>query len=84
MVLKAFPKAFPIEMKPTNCLAKKKEKKRDKISERRGKREGEKAQRKSQDRCVTFKPKTYLEMLLSAHALCSHQATALRDFRKKI
>jgi len=32
------------------------------------KREGVKAKSKSQDCCVTFKPKNYLEILLSAHA----------------
>ena len=31
-------------------------------------RGGEKAKSKSQDGCVTFKPKNYLEILLSAHA----------------
>ena len=29
---------------------------------------GEKEKSKSQGCCVTFKPKSYLEMLLSAHA----------------
>ena len=79
-VLKALPQPFPIEMKPTNCLAKKR-KKRDKKRERRGKREEgrRESKKKSQDRCVTFKPKNYLEMLLWAHTQCSHQATALRD-----
>ena len=32
------------------------------------KREGEKAKSKSQDCCVTIKPKTYLKIWLSAHA----------------
>ena len=32
---------------------------------------GEKAKSKSQDCCVTFKPKNYLEILLSAHAQTS-------------
>ena len=36
--------------------------------EKRKKRGGEKAKSKSQDRCVTFKLKNYLEILLSAHA----------------
>ena len=36
--------------------------------EKRKKRAGEKAKSKSQDCCVTFKPKNYLEILLSAHA----------------
>ena len=30
--------------------------------------EGEKVESKSQDCCVTFKPKNYLEVLLSAHS----------------
>ena len=34
--------------------------------EKRKKREGEKAKSKSQDCCVTFIPKNYLEILLSA------------------
>ena len=34
-------------------------------------REGEKAKSKSQDCCVTFKPKNYVEILLSAHARTS-------------
>ena len=34
----------------------------------REKREEEKAKSKSQDCCVTFQPKNYLEILLSAHA----------------
>ena len=36
--------------------------------EKRKKKGGEKAKSKSQDCCVTFKPKNYLEILLSAHA----------------
>ena len=37
--------------------------------EKRKMREGEKAKSKSQDCCVTFKPKlNYLEILLSVHA----------------
>ena len=40
--------------------------------EKRKKRRGEKkAKSKSQDCCVTFKPKNYLEILLSAHAQTS-------------
>ena len=35
------------------------------------KRGGEKAKSKSQDCCVTFKPKNYLEILLSVHARTS-------------
>ena len=36
--------------------------------EKRKKRGGEKVKSKSQDCCVTFKPKNYLEILLSVHA----------------
>ena len=36
--------------------------------EKRKKRGGEKGKSKSQDCCVTFKPKNYVEILLSAHA----------------
>ena len=36
--------------------------------EKQKKRGGEKAKSKSQDCCVTFKPKNYLEILLSLHA----------------
>ena len=39
--------------------------------EKRKKRGGEKAKSKSQDCCVTFKPKNYVEILLSAHARTS-------------
>ena len=50
-------------MKPTECPAKAKN------EQRKAKKEGgEKAKSKSQDFCVTFKPKNYLEILLSAHA----------------
>ena len=49
-------------MKPTECPAKAKN------EQRKAKKEGgEKAKSKSQDFCVTFKPKN-LEILLSAHA----------------
>ena len=45
--------------------------------EKRKKKGGEKAKRKSQDCCVyvTFKPKNYLEILLSAHARTSQADT---------
>ena len=46
-------------MKPTKCPAREK------------KNEAIKAKSKSQDCCVTFKPKNYLEILLSAHARTS-------------
>ena len=36
--------------------------------EKQKKRGGKKAKSKRQDCCVTFKPKIYLETLLSAHA----------------
>ena len=36
--------------------------------EKQKKRGGEKAKSKRQDCCVTFKPKNYLKILLSAHA----------------
>ena len=36
--------------------------------EKRKKRGGEKGKSKSQDYCVTFKPKNYVEILLSVHA----------------
>ena len=39
--------------------------------EKRKKKRGEKAKSKSQDCCVTSKPKNYLELLLSAHARTS-------------
>ena len=39
--------------------------------EKQKKRGGEKAKSKSQDCCVTFKPKNYVEILLSAHARTS-------------
>ena len=46
--------------------------KRKKNEARKAKKKGgEKAKSKSQDRCVTFKPKNYLEILLSVHARTS-------------
>ena len=54
-------------MKPTKCPAREKKNEARKAK----KKGGEKAKSKSQDCCVTFKPKNYLEILLSAHAeLC--------------
>ena len=38
---------------------------------KRKKNEARKVKSKSQDCCVTFKPKNYLEILLSAHAQTS-------------
>ena len=51
-------------MKTTKCPAREKKMRQEK-GERRG---GEKAKSKSQDCCVTFKPKNYREILLSAYA----------------
>ena len=54
-------------MKPSKCPAREK-----KNEARKAKKEGgEKAKSKSQDCCVTFKPKNYVEILLSAHARTS-------------
>ena len=52
-------------MKPTKCSAREKKMR----PEKRKKKGGEKAKRKSQDCCVTFKPKHYLKILLFAYAL---------------
>ena len=52
-------------MKPTKCPARAKKMRKEK----RKKKGGEKAKSKSQDFCVTFKPK--FEILLSAHARTS-------------
>ena len=55
-------------MKPTKCPAgEKNEARKAKLEERRE----VKPKSKSQDRCVTFKPKNYFEILLSAHARTS-------------
>ena len=54
-------------MKPTKCPARGKKNEQEK----RKKRGGEKGKSKSQDCCVTFKPKNYVEILLSAHARTS-------------
>ena len=54
-------------MKPTKCPARGKKNQQEK----RKKRGGEKGKSKSQDCCVTFKPKNYVEILLSAHARTS-------------
>ena len=51
-------------MKPTKCPAREKKMRQEK----RKNRGGEKGKSKSQDSCVTFKPKNSLEILLSAHA----------------
>ena len=54
-------------MEPTKCPAREKKMRQEK----RKRRGGEKAKSKSQDCCVTFKPKNYLEIFLSAHAWTS-------------
>ena len=54
-ILKAFLKTLPTKTKPTKCPAREKKKMRQ---EKRKKRGGKKATSKSQDCCVTFKPKT--------------------------
>ena len=51
--------------------------------EKRKKRAGEKAKSKSQDCCVTFKPKNYLKILLSVHARTS-QADILHLDQKAV
>ena len=66
-------------MKPTKCSAREKKMRQEK----RKKREGEKAKSKSQDYCVTFKPKYYLKILLSAHARTS-QADVLHLDQKTV
>ena len=52
-IIKAFLKTFPTKMKPKQCPAKLKKMK----YERQKKKGGEKVTSKSQDCCVTFKPK---------------------------
>ena len=54
-------------MKPTKCPAREKKMRQEKQK----KKGGEKAKSKSQDCCVTFKSKNYLEILLSTHAQTS-------------
>ena len=66
-------------MKPTKCPATEKKKRQEKQKKRRGK----KAKSKSKDCCVTFKPKNYLEILLSAHAQTS-QADILHLDQKAV
>ena len=50
---------------------------------KRKKNEARKAKSKSQDCCVTFKPKNYVEILLSAHARTS-QADVLHLAQKAV
>ena len=52
-ILKAFLKTLSTKMKPTKCPAREKKMRQEK----RKKKGGEKAKSKSQDCCVTFKPK---------------------------
>ena len=79
-ILKAFLKTIPTKMKPTKCPAREKKMRQEK----RKKRGGEKAKSKSQDCCVTFKPKNQnLEILLSAHARTS-QADILHLDQKAV
>ena len=66
-ILKAFQKTLPTKTKPTKCPAREKKMRQGK----RKKRGGEKAKSKSQDCCVTSKPKNYLKILLSGHARTS-------------
>ena len=49
--------------------------------EKRKKKGGEKAKSKSQDCSVTFKPKNYLEILLSAHGRTSQADILLLDHK---
>ena len=65
-------------MKPTKCPAREKKMRQEK----RKKRGGERAKSKSQDCCVTFKPKN-LEILLSARARTS-QADILHLDQKAV
>ena len=65
-------------MKPTKFPAREKKMRQEK----RKKRRGEKAKSKSQDCCVTFKPKN-LEILLYAHARTS-QADILHLDQKAV
>ena len=62
-------------MKPTQCPAKE----RKVRQEKQKKRGGEKAKSRSQDCCVTFKPKNYLKILLSVHAQTSQTSTLHLD-----
>ena len=49
-VLKALPQPFPIEMKPTNCLAKKKEKKGQEKGKKREEGRGKERKQKEKSR----------------------------------
>ena len=67
-ILKAFLKKFLTKMKPTKCPAKEKKRKQEK----RKKRGGEKAKSKSQDCCVTFKPKNYLKFCFLSYLILQY------------
>ena len=62
-------------MKPTKRPAKEEKMRQEKWK----KRGGEQAKSNSQDCCVTFKPKKYLDILLSARARTSHANTLHLD-----
>ena len=66
-------------MKPTKCPARGEKNEQEKWK----KRGREKGKSKSQDCCVTFKPKNYVEILLSAHAQTS-QADILHLDQKAV
>ena len=66
-------------MKPTKCPAREKKN----AQEKRKTRGGEKGKSKSQDCCVTFKRKNYVEILLSVHARTS-QADILHLDQKAV
>ena len=66
-ILKAFLKTIPTKMKPTKCPAREKKNEARKVK-KEGRRE---TKSKSQDCSVTFRPKNYLEILLSVHARTS-------------
>ena len=64
---KSFPKIFSHQNEAYKMSSK-----REKNEARKAKKKGgEKAKSKSQDCCVTFKPKNVLEILLSVHAQTS-------------
>ena len=66
-------------MKPTKCPAREKQNEQEKWKTRGG----EKGKSKSQDYRVTFTPKNYVEILLSAHARTS-QADILHLDQKAV
>ena len=78
-------KAFPKNSSHQNEAYYAQQEKKIMRQEKRKKRGGEKAKSKSQDShcCVTFKPKNYLKILLSAHARTS-QADILHLDQKAV